>query len=688
MRVTSSMYYDNLYGTNNSKLSKELFDVNKQIASRLQIQYASDDVDTFAQTMRLDNELTVLGQVKSSTDSGYKVSNQSDVTLNEFDDSLIRMRTLLLQAANDGESSEASLDAIAKELRGIEKNLKGLANTSINGQYLFSGSVIDVKPISDDGTYNGNNISMNAFLGSQNQQQYNITGSELFLGEESSVRREITSNVVNENLTDGTTITSSNTIKDLMGDKDGDSTTVNTSYFYLRGTQSDGTTFKEKFTMSDDDSIDSLLNKIGEAYGNSSSINVVNVTMNNSGQIVIEDKQKGSSKLDFSLVGAVDYNGGGLANVNDIDRLAANGGETTYPPSGNLYIKEFITSGLSPASGAGSIEGALYDRVEFSTEGSTLSSNVSQVLKSSNTSTNPTTYLDTNAFATNSTKISDVADLSQGTADTLDGTKFNLTGTEIDGLTPYDITINLDTAGSTFKDNSTGNSYDIFNMANPRTAVDADEMTYRQLMDVVNMAVTGILPTANDETSYDDAISNSTSLGETNLSYDGKIEFEDASAANTKATISLYDTNSAYFAQDASVMAFNANNALTISDPKTDFFKSINEMITAVEEQKNYPNTSTGTARNLGIQNAIALMDDIQNHMSHSHSTVGANSNTLTIALERTSLLELSTQSLRSSVIDTDLAESTLQLTQLTLNYQAMLSTVSKVSQLSLVNYL
>ena len=64
MRVTSSMYYESLYGANGSKLNKELFDVNKQIASGLQIQYASDDVATFTETMRLDNELTTLSQVK------------------------------------------------------------------------------------------------------------------------------------------------------------------------------------------------------------------------------------------------------------------------------------------------------------------------------------------------------------------------------------------------------------------------------------------------------------------------------------------------------------------------------------------------------------------------------------------------------------------------------------------------
>ena len=101
MRVTSSMYYKSLYSQNNSQLNTKLFDVNKQIASGLSIQYAKDDISTFTETMRLDNEVTILGQVKQSTQSAYKISNQSDVILNEFEDNMNRMRTLLLQAANE-----------------------------------------------------------------------------------------------------------------------------------------------------------------------------------------------------------------------------------------------------------------------------------------------------------------------------------------------------------------------------------------------------------------------------------------------------------------------------------------------------------------------------------------------------------------------------------------------------------
>lgn len=698
MRVTSSMYYNSIYGNNNSKLNKELFDVNKQIASGLNIQYAYEDVDVFTNTMRLDNEVVTLGQVKNSTESGYKFSNQSDVTLNDFTDNLQRVKILLTQAANDT-NNEISLGAIAGELRGIEENLMALANTSINGQYLFSGSAVDTKPISSDGSYNGNDVSMKAFLGSQNQQEYNLTGTELFLGEESSTKREITSNVLNRNFQDGKALTTSSTIEELMGDKDADKATSNTSYFYLRGTQSDGTAFKEKISISGSDSIESLLDKIGQAYGNSATVDIVNVSLNDNGQIVVEDKKSGSSKLDFHLVGAVDYSDTGLADVTDIDDLEANGGDSSYPPSGDLYVKEFVKSSLSPASGANNLEGTLYDRVAFSVDGNRLSSSVSQVLKATNSTTEPITILEENAFAVAATKISDVADLSQGTPDTLDGTKLNLTGVETNGVTPYDITINLDTAGSTFTDNVSGVSYDIYDMdINGRKSVPADEMKYRQLMDVVNMAVTGSLPAANfaDADEYDMAISDSNSLGQTTLSYDGKIEFEDKNAANTKATLSLYDANSDKFATDAmgvvsdsaSVMAFNANNALSIRDPKTDFFKSIDTAIAAVENFSNYPDSTNEDARSIGIENAMAIIEDMQNHISRVHATVGANSNTLSTALERTELLELSTISLRSSVVDTDVAEASLRLTQLTLNYQAMLSTVGKVSQLSLVNYL
>lgn len=679
MRVTQSMYYENLYGTNNSQLQTKLFDVNKQIASGIKIQYANEDVAAFTETMRLDNEITTLEQIKKSTQSGYKVSNQTDVALNDFVTSMNRMRTLMLQAAN-GTNDTVSLDAIAVELRGQESHLKNLANTSINGQYLFSGSAVDVKPISADGTYNGNGASMNAFLGSHSQQQYNISGADLFLGEDVLIRKEITTNVVQSlNVPNGANgLVGSSPMSEFMGDSPTDE-----HFFYVRGVQSDGTAFNQKITVADTETIDDLLTHIGNAYGNTIANNVVNVSLNQNGQIVIQDKLKGSSKLDFHMVGATDFNPAGVddADVTNIDSL--DGGSTDYATASGgpgLYIREFMKSGFTQADSVSpadnNLEALLYDRTKFTVVGNKVSSNVTQVDKN------------TNAFAAPSTKILDVA---SGT--TLNGKQFQLSGTNISGAA-FDVQIDFANAGSTFTIG--GNTYDIFDVGTPRAAVSGDEMKYQQMMDVMNMVITGNLPAnhnglgndAQEALDYDGAIKSANSAGTMSLSHDGKLAFGDLNFTTTQASISLHDSNSGDFTQPASVLSFNSNNALTVRDPKTNFFETINEMITSVENHILFPDSTVGNQRSVGIENAIGMMDDLQDHVFSVHSRVGANSNSLTSSLERTEILEISTRTLRSEVIDTDLAEASLKLTQLTLNYEAMLSTVSRVSQLTLVNYL
>ncbi|NPA59962.1 MAG: flagellar biosynthesis protein FlgL, partial [Epsilonproteobacteria bacterium] len=343
----------------------------------------------------------------------------------------------------------------------------------------------------------------------------------------------------------------------------------------------------------------------------------------------------------------------------------------------DLYIKEFVKSGLSSApNSASNIEGIVYDRTSFKQNGSTLLSSVSQILK------------DDNSFATGSTKLCEVADLSQGLAGTLDDTHFILSGTNTSGVA-YNVQIDLSSAGSTFSPDGGVTYYTIFDMGDPRKAVDADEMTYQQLLDVTNMVVTNNLPAStNDADDYDDAIKTSNLVANTTLSDDGKIQFQEMRTSDTKASIALYDKNSGDFTASASVMNFNANNSLTVRDAKTNFFKSLDDIVSSVREHSLYPDANSKNTRNIGIENSIKKIDDLQEHVGRIHSKVGAQSNALTTSLERTELLEISTMTLRSSTIDTDLAEASLNLSQLSLNYEAMLSTVGKVSKLSLVNYL
>jgi len=807
MRVITSMYYKNIYGSNNQKLTHELFDVNKQIASGLKIQYASDDIRTFTETMRLDNEVTTLGQIKKSTESGYKVANQTDVVLSDFEKTLSRMKTLLISASN-GTNDRDSTDAIAKELRGLESHLKNLSNSSIDGKYLFSGSATNIKPISEDGHYRGNDKVLNAFVGSNNYQQANLSGAELFLGEESSKQKKISTNVVNidevaSNKQIGgtgtrTTISENSTIRELVGDIDSDDSNDPTSHFYVRGKRSNGEAFSQRIDLESNQKVSDLLKSIEDIYGT----NKVQVSLNNNGEIEVQDKLRGSSQLDFFMVGATDFNVDGNNNddaiVNNLfdleskkvhvksfvdskysvydnpnttsivslkdsnlftvtgvlykDSLQEVADEYTplndvlYPLAkqikmtgsdvdGNAVDFTFDTSGKNvhdllvaiddkfdnsdnhlrvyfengkikiksdddtassnfdlnmqtqksngdAVAGFGMDTSLVYDTTSFHRQGDTLTSSVSQIIKKDN------------AFATEATKLSEVADLSIGNANTLDGTQYRMQGQNIEGQL-YETTIDLKNSangGSKFRvkidtDNDgiydSDNTYTIFNMENPRTATDADELSYRQFMDVMNMVLANELPASDTADEYDKAIQNADEKSNVTFSYDGKLTFSETKATLTKASILLYDTNNG-----AHTLTFQANNAVTIEDSKNDFFKMIDKAIVSVENYKLYPDNRSGNPRDIGMENAIQTIEDLSNHVSRMHAQIGSQANSLTKSLERTSLLEINTLTLRSSVVDTDLAEASMRLAQLNTNYQAMLSTVGKISQLSLVNYL
>ncbi|MDD3603442.1 MAG: flagellar biosynthesis protein FlgL [Sulfurovum sp.] len=709
MRITSGSYYTNIYGENN-KINQQLYDVNKQISSTHKIQYAHEDPGVFIDTLRLDDEITTLTQVKNSAQSAYKVSTQTDTTIGEIVKTLESMKVKLVNAATDS-NSDTSMQAIAKELRGLQNHLLTLANTSIGGQYLFSGTATSVKPISSDGTYQGNDKDLEAFLGSGVKQKYNISGSQLFLGEESKITRTITTNVAQMSLNDlypdimqnpdtprsaseESYITGSSTIRDLMGDNDADTTndTTRSSYFYVEGTRTDGTTFKSKIQMGMDDTMDDLMHQIALAYDPntaSPTANQVNVSLNANGQIEITDKIAGSSKLDFHMVGAVDFdstNAGDAADISDamygasagsIDNLQSGTTdfETAAVTTPGLYVKEFTKSGFtSPAGVSNTLEGVNYDRTNFEQDGSKLTSNISQINKNDN------------SFATATTKLLDVAGVS-----TLDGQQMIINGTDVNG-NPFTAQIDLATAGSTFSLDGGTTNYDIFNTQTPRVAADADSMTYQQLMDVVNMAMTGNLPATNTAADYDAAITASNSKASVQLDSSGRMVFEDKVNPSTNASLSIYDAGSDTYpasgTSGGSIFTFNANSALTVRDAKTDFFAQIEEMIKSVEEGKTRADGSDAAdPRNIGIQNAIQMIDDLSDHVSRMQTEAGSYSQVLQASSDRTSMLIISTKTLQSDVIDTDIAEATLRMQQLSLNYQAMLSSISKVSKLSLVNY-
>ncbi len=70
------------------------------------------------------------------------------------------------------------------------------------------------------------------------------------------------------------------------------------------------------------------------------------------------------------------------------------------------------------------------------------------------------------------------------------------------------------------------------------------------------------------------------------------------------------------------------------------------------------------------------------------HAKIGAVSNEFEMTIERTEMLTLNVKDLQSQNIDTDIGEATMRLNSLSTSYQALLASIAKVNNLTLLNYL
>ncbi|MFP6062591.1 flagellar hook-associated protein FlgL [Helicobacter pylori] len=352
MRVTFGSKYNQMNNYQNA-LQNKINDANTQIASGLKIRYGYQNSDINNQNLKFQYEENTLDQGIDVAKNAYTSTLNTDKALQEFSKTMEAFKTKLIQSANDVHS-ETSRAAIANDLERLREHMMNVANTSIGGEFLFGGSKVDRPPIDSNGKYHGNGEDLNALISSDNLVPYNISGQDLFLGADKDKHKLITTNIklFNQNklhpdvmdalehssLPEEVFIKPSDTLRELIGDNDKDPTNDPKEFFYLQGVRPDGSSFKEKFALSkayqnkeSATKVSDLLDKIGHAYGNTSQNKVVDVSLNNWGQIEIKNLTPGSENLDFHLISSD-------GDFDDLDALRSSGKRVTE------YVKSaFVT---------------------------------------------------------------------------------------------------------------------------------------------------------------------------------------------------------------------------------------------------------------------------------------------------------------------------------------------------------
>lgn len=352
MRVTFGSKYNQMNHYQNA-LQNKINDANTQIASGLKIRYGYQNSDINNQNLKFQYEENTLDQGIDVAQNAYTSTLNTDKALQEFSKTMEAFKTKLIQSANDVHS-ETSRAAIANDLERLREHMINVANTSIGGEFLFGGSKVDRPPIDSNGKYHGNGEDLNALISSDNLVPYNISGQDLFLGADKDKHKLITTNIklFNQNklhpdvmdalehssLPEEVFIKPSDTLRELIGDNDKDPTNDPKEFFYLQGVRPDGSTFKEKFALDkayqnqeSATKVSDLLDKIGHAYGNTSQNKVVDVSLNNWGQIEIKNLTPGSENLDFHLISSD-------GDFDNLDALRSSGKRVTE------YVKSaFVT---------------------------------------------------------------------------------------------------------------------------------------------------------------------------------------------------------------------------------------------------------------------------------------------------------------------------------------------------------
>lgn len=337
MRVTLSSKYDQIQNSQGNLQSK-LNELNTKIASGRKIQNSYENSHVYNKDLQLGYQETVLSQGIDIAQNSYNMTISTDKALNELSKAMVQFRTKLVQVGNQPQSHSSRL-AIASELEALKNYMIDIANTAIGGSYLFSGTKLNTRPISQSGRYMGNDQKLEALLGSNNKIPFNIPGSDLFFGNNPDSTSSATSNIRKYNLSklhpsvmdklnkdeppQEVFIKPTDTLRDLIGDDDDDPSNDQSVFFYLRGIRHDGTHFKAKFeleqgyideTKEHSVKVSDLLDKIGKEFGNNEATKVVSVELNSWGEIEVKSLAPGNSNLKFHLLAS-------NADVDDVSRL-------------------------------------------------------------------------------------------------------------------------------------------------------------------------------------------------------------------------------------------------------------------------------------------------------------------------------------------------------------------------------
>ncbi|MEK5490496.1 flagellar hook-associated protein FlgL [Paenibacillus sp. FSL R7-0297] len=188
LRVTSNMMSSQLL-LNLNRNARTMNDTQLQLASGRKINKPSDDPVGITYSLRYRAELSSNEQYTKNVDSALSWLDYNDTVLGQAGDVVQRLRELTVKAST-GSNPQSALDSINEEVAQLKEQLVDIANSKLNGKYIFNGEQYNVKPYDfakgADGTYDVSQAvttdsgQIQYIVGEGVQMPINMTGNDVF----------------------------------------------------------------------------------------------------------------------------------------------------------------------------------------------------------------------------------------------------------------------------------------------------------------------------------------------------------------------------------------------------------------------------------------------------------------------------------------------------------------------------
>lgn len=188
LRVTSNMMNSQLL-LNLNRNARTMNDTQLQLSSGQKINKPSDDPVGITYSLRYRAELSSNEQYTKNVDSALSWLDYNDTVLGQAGDVVQKIRELTVKAST-GSNPQSALDSINEEVMQLKEQLVDIANSTLNGKYIFNGEQYNTKPYDfakgADGTYDvSKSITTDAgqiqfIVGEDVRMPISTTGNDVF----------------------------------------------------------------------------------------------------------------------------------------------------------------------------------------------------------------------------------------------------------------------------------------------------------------------------------------------------------------------------------------------------------------------------------------------------------------------------------------------------------------------------